>query len=424
MNKKIIVTCKGADELPIDVLEDFQGGLKKITKINLEKLKKRIIKNGINVPMFVWRVKKWYRILDGHQRLKALLSLRKEGWELPLIPIAYIEADNEKDARQKLLGITSQYGEFELEDLREWMSELDDDIVGTLRLADGELKIKKEIETENDDEVPEDIKPVSKIGDLWELGRHRVLCGDSGNKVDVERMMDGKKADMVFTDPPYGVSYADKNRYLNAISRGNHIQVPIENDHKEISELKEEIILPAFKNIFNILNNYSSYYITAPQGGDLLMMMMMMMQKSGLILRHMIIWNKNNHVLGRTDYNYKHEPILYGWVKRHKFYGNGSQKFSTWNYDKPLKSDLHPTMKPVEMIQNAILNSSESEMIILDLFLGSGSTLIACEKTDRICYGMELDEHYCDVIRDRYIKWCKDNNRPYTVKLNGKKYAV
>ena len=116
-NKKIKVTCTGADVLPVDALENFQGSLKKITKANLQKLKRRIIRDGINVPLFVWRDHDMCRILDGHQRLKALLSLREEGYELPLVPVAYIEADNEKDARQKLLGITSQYGEFEIEEL-------------------------------------------------------------------------------------------------------------------------------------------------------------------------------------------------------------------------------------------------------------------------------------------------------------------
>jgi DNA modification methylase len=130
--------------------------------------------------------------------------------------------------------------------------------------------------------------------------------------------------------------------------------------------------------------------------------MMMMMMKAGLTLRHMLIWSKNNHVLGRTDYNYKHEPILFGWVDGHKFYGNGEHQFSVWNINKPTKSDLHPTMKPIALIINALQNSSERESLVADLFLGSGSTLIACEKTMRICYGMEISEHYCSVIIKRW----------------------
>jgi len=178
--KKLKVTCKAADYIPFDSLEKFQGKLKKITKENLAKLKKLIILNGINVPFFIWFNGKKYRILDGHQRSKAIKSLRDEGWELPLMPVDYIEAENEKDARQKLLGITSQFGEFEFECLEEWLEEIDDDIKDTFRFVDEEISVKeKQVETEADDEVPDDVPAVTKLGDLWELGRHRVLCGKS-----------------------------------------------------------------------------------------------------------------------------------------------------------------------------------------------------------------------------------------------------
>ena len=203
-DKKIKVTCTGADVLPVDALENFQGSLKKITKANLQKLKRRIIRDGINVPLFVWRDHDMCRILDGHQRLKSLLSLREEGYELPLVPVAYIEAENEKDARQKLLGITSQYGEFEIEELSEWLAELDSDIADTVRIVSSEIKIKLDIETNNDDDIDDNAEQITKYGDLWGLGHHRLLCGDSTKIDDVERLMDGKKADMVFTDPPYG----------------------------------------------------------------------------------------------------------------------------------------------------------------------------------------------------------------------------
>lgn len=131
-------------------------------------------------------------------------------------------------------------------------------------------------------------------------------------------------------------------------------------------------------------------------------MMMMMVQEAGLPYRHVIIWVKNNHVLGRCDYNYKHEPIFFGWTKSHRFYGKGKNKTSVWEVDKPLKSDLHPTMKPIELMENALLNSSKENQICLDPFLGSGSTLIACEKTNRICYGLEIDCLYIDVIIKRW----------------------
>lgn len=239
-----------------------------------------------------------------------------------------------------------------------------------------------------------------KTGDLWQIGEHRLLCGDSTKKEDVGRVMGEERADMVFTDPPYGVGYADKNKYLNAISPGNRIQTEIVGDHKTVEELAETVIYPAFCRVKEILADRSSYYITAPQGGDLLMMMMMM-QKAGLILRHMIIWVKNNHVLGRTDYNYKHEPILFGWVNVHDFYGLGEYKFSTWEIDKPLKSDLHPTMKPVALVVNAILNSCPKDGVMADLFGGSGTSMVASENTGRKCRMVEVTPDYCAVILQR-----------------------
>ena len=149
------------------------------------------------------------------------------------------------------------------------------------------------------------------------------------------------------------------------------------------------------------------------------MSMLKAMEESKIPLRHMIIWNKNNHVLGRVDYMYKHEPILYGWVKRHKFYKKGQFNKSVWDIPKPLSSKLHPTMKPVELVENAILNSTKGKMIVLDSFLGSGTTLIACENNGRYCYGIEFEEHYMQVIVQRYVDYTSID----TIKINGKEVS-
>lgn len=259
------------------------------------------------------------------------------------------------------------------------------------------------------DDIPDvQEEPKSKTGDLYILGgKHRVLCGDSTSREDVEKLMDGKKADMVFTDPPYGVSYADKNTFLNEIDKGNRNQRKIQNDHQNPIEMKK-IWVNSFINMLNASNDTCSYYMPAPQGGD--QMMMIALEESGWAVKHELIWVKNNHVLGRSDYNYKHEPIIYGWKKKgtHKFYARDFQ-ISIWEIDKPLKNDLHPTMKPVELIEKAVNNSSLSNHIILDLFLGSGSTLIACEKTGRICAGIEIEPIYIDVIVSRYVKFTGNN---------------
>lgn len=388
----------------LEELIPYEFNPRNITKKGKVELKKSIDKFGLAEPIVINLDNV---IIGGHARYFVLLE-KAEVFCDCYVPSFLLTPKEMKELNIRLnKNIAGEWNfdilanSFELPDLLDWGFEEKE-----LDLAMWNDKTEEQL-----DDAPEPHKEaISQLGDLFLLNnRHRVLCGDSTNKEDVEKLMDRKKADMVFTDPPYGVSYADKNKYLNSISFGNRIQIPIQNDHLSIDDIADNVIYPAFCQIKNLLNDYSSYYITAPQGGELLMMMMMMMMKAEIPLRHMIIWVKNNHVLGRTDYNYKHEPILYGWINHHKHYGNGEQNFSVWNYDKPLKNDLHPTMKPIKLIQNAVLNSTQgSNNIVADLFLGSGSTLIACEQTNRICYGMEIDCLYVDIIIRRYIKLYPD----------------
>jgi DNA modification methylase len=175
------------------------------------------------------------------------------------------------------------------------------------------------------------------------------------------------------------------------------------NDDIPVSELKP-IIEAAFKNIESVLAKKSSYYVCSPQGGEL-GLMMMMMQDAGLPCRHMIVWVKNAPVfsMGRLDYDYQHEPILYGWSKNrtHYFAGKGEFTKSVWSVSRE-PNKLHPTMKPISLIENAVMNSSDPGMLVIDFFLGSGSTLIACEKNNRRCFGMEIDPQYCQVILERW----------------------
>ena len=258
---------------------------------------------------------------------------------------------------------------------------------------------------EDDFDPDKPVETVCKKGDIWKLGNHRLMCGDSTDAASVALLMDGEKADMCFTDPPYGVSYADKNAFLNAMAKGNCIQEPIANDHETPKEMHE-----FWLNVFNIIGEFTpdcmAYYITAPQGGELLLLLQAIQESETLALKHMLIWNKNNHVLGRCDYNYKHEPIIYGWKKKgtHHFIGGSKFKTSVWDIPKPMKSDLHPTMKPVELVSACLLDNSVEGQSVLDLFGGSGTTLIAAEQLNRKCYMMELDPHYCDVIIARWEK--------------------
>lgn len=211
------------------------------------------------------------------------------------------------------------------------------------------------------------------------------------------------KADMVFTDPPYNVAIGDKNKFLTQFRKGGVTENIMGDAGMTDEEISEKLWLPAFENMLHVANDNCSIYVTMPQGG-LHMMMMMMIDKAGWQVKHELIWVKNNATfsMNRLDYDYQHEPIMFGWNKSHKKIGKGQFNKSIWTIDKPMKSELHPTMKPIALIENALLNSSEENDTILDIFGGSGSTLIACEQTNRLCRMMELDPKYCDVIIKRW----------------------
>jgi DNA modification methylase len=346
------------------------------------------------------------RIVAGHGRLAAAVSLGMEA--VPTITLAgltdaqiraYVIADNK----------LAENAGWDLELLRLEVAELKDFGFDLQLLGYEEKELTELLEfvppnggLTDPDEVPEvPEEPVTKLGDVWLLGRHRLMCGDSTSGEAVGFLMAGVLADLVVTDPPYGVSYADKNKSLNAVGKGTRIQTKILNDHLKGDDLSG-FFLAAFSSLFCAMKEGAPFYVFAPQGGEQ-MMMMMMMKESGLPVRHELIWVKNNHALGRADYHYKHEPVLYGWKDGagHPWFGDRN-KFSTWHIDKPVSSKLHPTMKPVDLLLIPLNNSSLPGAIVLDLFGGSGSTLIACEKTGRVCYCMELSPHYCDVIVKRW----------------------
>ena len=244
-----------------------------------------------------------------------------------------------------------------------------------------------------------------KRGDIWQLGEHRIMCGDSSSAEDVATLMGGGLADMVFTDPPYGVSIGDKNKALNSVQPSGRCCENIKNDTLGAEELYP-ILTAAMTNARLNCKPDASYYVTSPQGGELGLMMMMMMKDAGLPVRHMLVWVKNcaTFSLGRLDYDYQHEPIFYTWTSKHHNYRKGENRTTIWKYDKPRKCDLHPTMKPVALVANAMMDATLEGDIILDVFGGSGTTLIAAEQLRRKARLMELDEHYCDVIIDRWEK--------------------
>lgn len=254
---------------------------------------------------------------------------------------------------------------------------------------------------EDEEEIPRRCKEC----ELWQLGRHRLLCGDSTDAEQVKFLMGGQEANMVFTDPPYGVSIGDKNATLNSVQGSGRCAENIKNDTLPTDRLYP-LLVKAMTNCRESCADDATYFVTSPQVGELGMMMMMMMKDAGLPVRHILIWEKNiaTFSLGRLDYDYQHEPIFYTWAKKHKNYRKGEFRTTIWKYDKPRKCDLHPTMKPVELVANCMKDGTVDGDSVLDVFGGSGTTLIAAEQLNRNAFVMELDPHYCDVIIARWEK--------------------
>ena len=238
-----------------------------------------------------------------------------------------------------------------------------------------------------------------ETGQLWQLGDHRLLCGDSTKREDVERVMGGEKLQLVWTDPPYGVSYGAKNKFLNAISPGNRIQTPIENDQlteEQTEDLCRKALLLACE--FGLLG--AALYVACPAGTQL-PHFIAAVASSGFQFKHSLVWVKNQFVLGRCDYHYKHEIILYGWKEGAHFWNGDHSQDSVFLVDKPHVSDLHPTTKPVELVEPMIRNSSKEGDVVYDPFLGSGTTMVASHRLGRRCFGIEIDPGYCGVVLER-----------------------
>lgn len=257
------------------------------------------------------------------------------------------------------------------------------------------------VEDDFDEEPPEE--PRTKRGQIWQLGEHRLMCGDATYADDIQRLVGGHPADMTFTDPPYGVAIGDKNKMLDEAGGGEsgRCKENIVGDTLTEDELYP-LLKAAFVNVREASAEDAVYFVTSPQGGSL--GLMMMMRDAGLPVRHVLMWRKNapTFSVGRLDYDYQHEPIFYTWADRHHNFRRGKYRSTVWDFPKPRASRLHPTMKPVELVANAILDGTEKNMVVLDPFGGSGSTLIACEQLGRKCRMMEIDPHYCDVIIDRW----------------------
>jgi DNA modification methylase len=377
-------------KMNIQTIKPYEKNAKKHPAKHIKQVAASIREFGMNQPIVV---DKKGVIIVGHGRYEACKLLGVEP-EIKVVDLteeqakAYRLADNKLNESEWDMNLVIE----ELKGLSEPMLELtgfDKDLIIEADEADDDVP-----------EVPED--PQSKLGDLYELGNHRVLCGDSTKIEDVERLMDGKKADMVFTDPPYNIAYEG----------GSKKREMIKND--EVADFYE-FLLQAYSSFALAMKLGASIYVCHADTERV--NFTKAFRDAGFYLSSVVIWAKNNSTFGRADYFWKHEPILYGWREggAHTWHGDNKQD-TIWNVNRPSRSDSHPTMKPIELIEKALVNSSKQEDIVLDLFLGSGSTLIASEKTGRICYGMELDPKYVDVIVQRYVDYTGNTE----VKKNGK----
>ena len=245
-------------------------------------------------------------------------------------------------------------------------------------------------------------------GDVWTVGRHRLMCGDATSKEDVDTLMDGKKANLILTDPPYNVAFESSDG------------LSIKNDKME-NEKFYEFLLSAFKNMAEHLEKGGSAYVFHADTEGLNFRKAFV--DAGFHLSGCCIWVKNSLVLGRSDYQWQHEPVLYGFLQNGKHYWSkaaGRSQTTIWNFDKPKKNKNHPTSKPLDLLAYPIGNSSQENAIVVDTFGGSGSTLMTCEQTNRICYSMELDEKYASVILRRYVEDTDDADNVYVIR-NGEK---
>jgi DNA modification methylase len=267
--------------------------------------------------------------------------------------------------------------------------------------------LKDNIKEDDFDVDSELSKPaVSCLGDIWLLGRHRLVCGDSTKKDTFDVLMNGKVANLVVTDPPYNVNYEGSAGKIKNDNMGN--------------EAFYDFLLSAFQNTEAVMAKDASIYVFHADTEGL--NFRRAFSDAGFYLSGTCIWKKQSLVLGRSPYQWQHEPILFGWKKKgkHNWYSDRKQT-TIWEFEKPKKNGDHPTMKPVALVAYPIMNSSLSNCIVLDPFGGSGSTLIACEQTDRICYTIELDEKYCDVIVKRYIEQVGNSDGVFLLR-NGVEY--
>lgn len=394
---------------PLDSFIELQEDFKKPDADKLSKLQMLIITRGFKYSFKVWKDpdgKLW--IIDAHQRRKALLRLRSYGFRIPEIPYEEIQASNKREAVEEIAAYNSEFAEknpdtllftkynINGEDLSKFNLgydvKLTDFSIGGGKLFSSDTDIA-DIQEDTVDIAPQDdegelfVRP----GDIFRLGHNRLMCGDCRAKKDVVALMNGRMADMILTDPPYNVNYEG----------GGESKLTIQNDSME-NDLFLRFLQSVFNVMFSIVKPGGSFYVFhADSEGE---NFRRAVREAGFKIAQCCIWVKDTFVMGRQDYQWKHEPCLYGWKTGAAHFWNADRKQTTvWNFDKPKANRLHPTMKPIALMAYPITNSTKNGEIVVDLFSGSGSTIMACQQTDRIGYGLEIDPKYVAATVRRFM---------------------
>lgn len=335
---------------------------------------------------------------------------------LKTLPVVWVNLPDIEKEKNLNIRLNKNQGEFDLDLLADFDPAMLADIGFDSKELDKIFEEEGEDDFDAEKEVAAIVTPTAKLGDVFQIGMHRLMCGDSTDPQHIGKLMDGKTADMVFMDPPYGVSYTG----------GTKEKLKIENDDLDATQL-QAFLEKAFSAVFVNLKRGGSWYVAGPAGQPFNMAFNRGLEPYGW--RHTLVWVKNTFVLGRADYHYRHELLFYGWKEGAGHYFTDGRTESTvfekeptdeelakwartqlekhgdiWHIKKPARNGEHPTMKPIELVEKAIRNSSRREEIVLDAFLGSAATMVAAHGCARICYGMEFDPRYADVGVRRMLK--------------------